>query len=521
MGHYDITGKAMEFEQKLCINQALRGMIALNPEWLGMGELHETENEHWFAGHLDLVGANGVGLFYLAMRRALDYLYDIPNVDQSRIGVTGLSGGGWQTIVISSLDPRVQVAIPVAGYDTLLTKISARNPGDVEQEATDFLVGQDYSTLTAMRAPRPTLLIFNAEDNCCFRAPLVKPYVFDSIRRAFELYGKEDVFQFHMNTDISAHNYGLDNRQQAYRFLTKYFNLPVSQTEIPVGQNVKSYSELTVSMPDGNLTILGLAKKLAREITRRPVPSNPTQRTEWSVSERANLRNVVRYHPVTVDEAWPEFNTYHNQVESLSYRFEMSNGLSAAGVWLKECPTRDNAPMTIVLNDKGMKAAGVEVWDHVPEVADRIERGDQVLVLDLLFTGGAAPDQPTYYFTEMLATIGERPLGMEAAQLVCLVRWAQQKWNPSRIRLESTGIRSQVLALVVSALEPRLFFDIEIHDGMRSLGYLLEKPVVYQDAPDLFCLDLYKHFDLDRLVALASPTTIVERNFQEVSPKVN
>ena len=70
-----------------------------------------------------------------------------------------------------------------------------------------------------------------------------------------------------------------------------------------------------------------------------------------------------------------------------------------------------------------------------------------------------------------------------------------------------------MVALVASALEPRLFFEIEIHDGMRSLGYVLEKPVTCQDAPDLFCLDLYKDFDLDRLEVLASPTKVIEQTY--------
>src|ERR1035437_1744709 len=182
MGHFIAQGNSVEFEQKLCINQALRGMIALNLGWVGTGELDVEGNEHWFGAHLDLVGMNGVGLFYLGMRRGLDYLAADPNVDPSRIGVTGLSGGGWQTIVLSSLDPRVLVSIPVAGFTSLpgrVERFQAGDPGDIEQNATDFLEGQDYSTLAAMRAPHPTLLIFNAEDDCCFRAPLVKPEVYD------------------------------------------------------------------------------------------------------------------------------------------------------------------------------------------------------------------------------------------------------------------------------------------------------------------------------------------------------
>jgi dienelactone hydrolase len=116
-------GKAAEYKQKRCINFAKRGILALSLEWLYCGELNVPENKHEFAAHLDLVGANGVGLFYLAMRRGLDYLYQHPNVDRGRLGVTGLSGGGWQTIVLSALDPRVTVAVPVAGYSAFVSKL--------------------------------------------------------------------------------------------------------------------------------------------------------------------------------------------------------------------------------------------------------------------------------------------------------------------------------------------------------------------------------------------------------------
>ena len=45
---------------------------------------------------------------------------------------------------------------------------------------------------------------------------------------------------------------------------------------------------------------------------------------------------------------------------------------------------------------------------------------------------------------------------------------------------------------------------------MKSLAYLLDKPVPLRSAPELFCLDLYKDFDIDSLTALASPVKITE-----------
>jgi hypothetical protein len=179
--------------------------------------------------------------------------------------------------------------------------------------------------------------------------------------------------------------------------------------------------------------------------------------------------------------------------------------------------TPDRAPLTIVINDKGKKGAATEVWDQAPEVANRIERGEQVLALDLMGMGDAASDQPAELFAEMLAATGERPLGMEAAQLIGVARWAQGEWAPPQIRLEGTGTRSQVISLTASALEPKLFLQVELHGGMHSLSYLMEQPVEYKDAPDLFCLDLYKQFDVDRLVALAKPAEVIQREFVEVA----
>lgn len=118
-GHDGPMGYAYEFKQKRCVSYARHGILALNLEWFGFGELSKPGNDHWSAAHLDFVGANGLGIFYLAMRRGLDYLYNDPRVDRDRIGVTGLSGGGWQTIVLSSLDQRVKAANPVAGFSSL------------------------------------------------------------------------------------------------------------------------------------------------------------------------------------------------------------------------------------------------------------------------------------------------------------------------------------------------------------------------------------------------------------------
>ena len=504
-GHVGPQGKAVEYKQKRCINYAKRGIMALNLEWFAYGELSNPENSHWNGAHLDLVGANELGLFYLEMRRGLDYLYNHPNVDRNRLAVTGLSGGGWQTIILSSLDERVRMAMPVAGFSSTRTRVEVKeygDLGDVEQSATDLLDGQDYPQFIAMMAPRPVQLAYNGEDSCCFRASMVKPLIFDNTVPIYRLYGKEDVFGWHENRDPGTHNYQQDNRETSYQFFTKVFGLSASAQEIPVGPELKSYDELVVGLPKDNLTILGLARKLASENERPAIPSAGEDRAAWAKAERKDLGEVVRYKPVKLLDAQAISMTKHLGVETKSFLFLLNNGLAVNGVWLRAIGIGDHAPVTVILNDGGKKAAG-------QEVSDRVNRGEQVLALDLLFTGDSWGKEPAAEdYTEILHGTGDRPVGLRAAQLIEVSHWARQRSGVNALRLEVTGMRSQVAGLIAAALEPDLFAKIVVHEGISGLGFVLEKPVAFHEAPELFCLDLYKKFDIDRLALIAAPTEV-------------
>jgi len=515
-GHDHRWGKAAEYKQKRCINFAKQGILALNLEWFACGELARTENEHWFGAHLDLVGANELGLFILEMRKGLDYLYNHPHVDTGRIGMTGLSGGGWQTITLSALDERVKATNPVAGFSSLRARVEAKrfgDLGDVEQSATDSLVGSDFSHLVALVAPRPILLTYNAEDDCCFRAGLVKPLVYDAIQPIFRLYAREDTLNWHENLDPATHNYQLDNRLAAYRFFSKQFGLPLIDNEDHVAPEIKSYDELLVGLPEDNLTILGLAQKLGREINRPPVPSEPSARAAWSKAEREKLRDVVRYKPVTIDHLWSVATTKSKDVQSASYLFQMSNGLSSSGVWLRSMlESSDTAPVTIVLDDNGKEAAA-------EAVSERVNRGEQVLALDLMFTGSSWKDTQPFEFAQLLDGLGDRPLGLEAAQLARVAHWARERAGVAQVRLEPGGLRTEMISLVAAALEPGLFSTLAVRNGMHSLSYALELPVRFEQAPELFCLDLYKDFDVDRLEALAAPAEVKVSKYLEIPKK--
>jgi hypothetical protein len=365
--------------------------------------------------------------------------------------------------------------------------------GDPEQSATDLFETADYPHLAALVAPRPALLAFNAEDDCCFRAGMVKPVIEPNARAVYELYGKGGELFWHENRDPGTHNYQLDNREQAYRFFSRAFKLAPIETDSPdAAAEVRSYDELVVGLPEGNLTILDLARKLA---------SGRSRTTEPSDAARSRLARVVRHRPASVASAWLMASTKHGGVETASYLIQLSDGLGVSAVWMKGLTSRADAPATLLLHDGGRAQSAAAA-------VERVNRGEQALALDLAFVGESWSERETRRLLQNLTGLGERPVGLQAAELVAVARWLAARSGPAPLRLETTGIRSQLAAQVAAALEPRLFTEIVVRDGMTSLGEALEKPVEYMDAPELFCLDLYKEFDVSSLAALAAPTRV-------------
>ena len=210
----------------------------------------------------------------------------------------------------------------------------------------------------------------------------------------------------------------------------------------------------------------------------------------------------------TVKHGWALHNTKNRGVESYSYRIHFSDGLVASALWGKGIATGDGAPASILLLDEGKAKAG-------QRASDRINRGEQVLVADLILTGEAQPRRrnasDSHRYAQLLATVGDRPLGIRASHLLALAGWLKDDHAATEVRVEAQGFRSQVVALLSAALDPAAFSEVRVEKGMKSLRHLLAKPVRYSEAPELFCLGLFPEFDLKRLISLAKPVPVEQR----------
>jgi hypothetical protein len=122
--------------------------------------------------------------------RALDYLETRPEIDKTRFGVTGRSGGGAYSWWIAAIDERIKVAVPTAGITDLQNHVV---DGCVEGHCDCmFMVNTyrwDYPQVAALVAPRP-LLISNTDSDGIFPLDGVVR-TFDKVRRIYRLYDKE------------------------------------------------------------------------------------------------------------------------------------------------------------------------------------------------------------------------------------------------------------------------------------------------------------------------------------------
>ncbi len=119
--------------------------------------------------------------------RALDYLETRPEVDKTRFGVTGRSGGGAYSWWVGALDDRIKVAAPVAGITDLENHVL---DGVVEGHCDCMYIVNtyrwDYPTVAALVAPRP-LLIGNTDKDRIF--PLDGVYrTHSKVAKIYELY---------------------------------------------------------------------------------------------------------------------------------------------------------------------------------------------------------------------------------------------------------------------------------------------------------------------------------------------
>ncbi len=200
---------------------ASNGYVCLMVDTLQLGEIagkhHGTHNLNRFWWHSR--GYTPAGVECWNSIRAIDYLVSRPDVDGSRIGATGRSGGGAGTVWIAATDDRVKVAIPVSGISDLSDYVGEK----VINGHCDCMFGYnpyrwEWTTHLALFAPKP-MMFANSDADPIF--PMAgNRRIADRMRKCYEMLGKPDLFEEFVTP--GKHEDGPELRKASFRFFNAH-----------------------------------------------------------------------------------------------------------------------------------------------------------------------------------------------------------------------------------------------------------------------------------------------------------
>lgn len=222
--HYDMLGYA---DNAPLTQQLAHGFAKQRPE------LSSPDRFGLFSAQSELRSISALGLQTWNGIRALDWVAALPDVDPQRIGVTGASGGGTQTFLLTAVDDRPAAAFPAVMVST------AMQGGCTCENASYLRVGTGNIELAALTAPRP--LGMSAANDWTKE---LETKGLPELRQLYALLGAPDRVEGKYYP--FPHNYNAVSRHMMYEFFNKHLGLgqqsPIEERDfIPLSQ-----AELTV-----------------------------------------------------------------------------------------------------------------------------------------------------------------------------------------------------------------------------------------------------------------------------------
>jgi hypothetical protein len=220
------TGRYHESVQKRCAMFARMGAITINYDLFAYGEsrLQFKPEDHRRSLASSIQALNSI--------RILDYMTSLPEADISRIGITGASGGGSQTMLITALDDRITVSAPV-----VMLSCYFYGGCPCESGMPIHLCGKGTNNveIAAMAAPRPQLVVSDGGD-WSDHVPVIE-YPF--LKNIYGYYSKaENVENAHFPDE--GHDYGLSKRIAVYQFMAKHLGLDIRKSLNEAGETDES-----------------------------------------------------------------------------------------------------------------------------------------------------------------------------------------------------------------------------------------------------------------------------------------
>jgi dienelactone hydrolase len=520
LGHY-ANGKANDEVQRAGMLLATNGIAVLAFDPIGQGERRQlldakgkpaigsSTTEHTLTG----VGALLVGENTATYRiwdgiRSLDYLASRPEIDPSRLGCTGCSGGGTLTSYLMALDDRIACAAPSCYLTTLARLLDTIGPQDAEQNITGQIAfGMDHVDYILMRAPRPTLMCAATKDFFDIQG------AWTTFREAAQLYAlmgqPERVAIVEANT---GHGYSKQHREAVVRWMSRWLlgkestavepNFTIARDEAlqctRSGQVQEDFHGKSVFHLNADR-----ATELAKQRTQQFAKRNP-----------AELFAAVR-EVIALPKEIPAARLVDaGKIERPNYvvhkgAFAIEPGITVPAMWFKPNGAGEKRRLILYVNGDGSAAQS----GPGGAIDKLVQNGDEVLALDLRGLGETAPGKSAKKAGPLGNDANEaflglhlnRPLlGQRVVDLLAVVRQVETQQSGAKRQLHVIGVGSAApVVLHAAALEPALQ-SVALEGCVISWTNVAQTPLTVNQLTNVVPGAL-KTYDLPDLAAALAP----------------
>jgi dienelactone hydrolase len=354
--------------------------------------------EHFglFSAQSELRSLNAMGLQTWNSIRALDWISSRPDCDTTRIGVTGASGGGTQTFILTALDERVTAAFPAVMVST------AMQGGCTCENASYLRVETGNIEFAAMAAPRP-IAMTGADDWTVD----IETKGLPELKKLYAMFGVSD------NVDAKylkfPHNYNLPSRMLMYEFFNRTLNLghsAIAEREyVPLTRDETTVFDTEHPAPDkSEAAEVALLKSLDAAASGQIAALTPQ-----------DAAGVTRYRcviggalDVMIGRGLPGRGetscvTLHQSIcGDVTYstaRVRLPGRKEELPAYLLQ-PERSNGRVVVWIDGQGKSTLFASDGQLIPAVCDLLDAGFSVYSADLYLTGE---------FTESGNPVGQYP----------------------------------------------------------------------------------------------------------------
>lgn len=519
-GH-EQTSKATVTYQQTAIRLARNGFVVLSIDPVSQGERLQltdssghgltrggTTAHTLLASGSNLVGTSVVAYELWDNERGLDYLCSLPEVDTTKIGCLGNSGGGTQTAYFLPFDPRIKAAA-VSSYTTRRERtLELLGP----QDGCQWLPGEgkarlDISDYLVMFAPKPVLILAGRYDFVNYSGTRD---VYRELQTVYAALGRADGVGCYAADD--GHGIQTPKQLAAVRWFRKWF----------YGTPPKDTLGIPHTLPAETLQVTRTGQVAGDFSGERTIPDrNIALADRWAVARRkwaaagparyrAMLIRVLGYDTAEL----PVDSEQAGSVILHGYRFEK---LILRRPGAPPMPCLYGRPLTGVRSGKLELLLSGEGKSQALDNDTLLERaarqGYDIIAADLRGLGETADDprmndakyQNAAYRNAMLALFTGKPLVTGRAEDIrALLDFYRQhrRANPDTVVILATGKATEP-ALIATCLDHRITWAT-LRGGPHSFYEFLRDPL-RKDQYAYVVPSALQYFDLSDLARFAGP----------------